>query len=365
VLHCVPRPRLCCPAHVTERCRASAALRARLRESRGTPTHFYVSSGAVNTSRSREQRYGRWEARVKLPLVSASVGYTLHSSIWLFSDVSNPNRSGCAQEIDIVEQYVAGGGPLYAPSRVTANLHPFHGGRHAPGGCTKAPYTRPRRTSAVGDWTSNWTTFAVDWTAGRVVMRVDGSPFAVFDQSPDALASFTDPLFVALTACVMDRLPPTHLDTFPLEYLVDWVKVYDWVEPPSTPAARHLAPPPSPTPTPTPTRSASATAPPPPKHLPSTPTTEIHVSSAARMGDPIPPNFVGLSMEVAAVLSMLGAHGNRSALAQALRNLAALTPYPHAGPVLRLGGNSADESCWGDAQPHGCTHRITAAELGM
>lgn len=41
---------------------------------------------------------------------------------------------------------------------------------------------------------------------------------------------FTDPLFMAFTACVMDRVLPTDADTFPQEYLIDWVRVYQWVE---------------------------------------------------------------------------------------------------------------------------------------
>ncbi len=42
------------------------------------------------------------------------------------------------------------------------------------------------------------------------------------------MAFFTDPLFLALTACVMDRVPPTAQDVFPLEYMIDWVKIYQW-----------------------------------------------------------------------------------------------------------------------------------------
>jgi beta-glucanase (GH16 family) len=187
---------------------------------------YYVTSGAVNTSGHAEQRTGRWEARVKLPLVGASAGYTLHSSIWLFSDASNTARSGCLQEIDVVEQYAAGG-PTYLPSRAAANLHPFNGTRAT--GCHKVTYAQPTRTAATGDWTGIWTRFAVDWTDEWIAMSVDDRPYAEYDRIPSAVASFTDPLFLALTACVMERIPPTAIDKFPLEYLVDWVKVYAWV----------------------------------------------------------------------------------------------------------------------------------------
>ena len=187
---------------------------------------YFVTSGAVNTSGRAEQRHGRWEARVKLPLVGGSEGYTLHSSLWLFSDVANAARSGCPQEIDVFEQYMQSAGAAHPASRAVANLHPFTGTRHS--GCRRASYAQPRSTTATGDWTGNWTVFRVDWTENWIAMSVDGEPYALFDQSPAALAAFTDPLFLALTACVMQRLPPTGLDVFPLEYLVDWVRVYEW-----------------------------------------------------------------------------------------------------------------------------------------
>ena len=131
------------------------------------------------------------------------------------------------QEIDVVEQYAVGGASTRA-SHAVANLHPFSGTRKAPGGCQKAEYTRPQRTDTTGDYTSEWTTFVVDWTETWIAMRVNGVAYAVYDQSPGALSDFTDPLFLALTACVMERTPPTSHDDFPLEYLIDWVRVYEW-----------------------------------------------------------------------------------------------------------------------------------------
>ena len=59
---------------------------------------FYVTSGAVTTSRKFSQVGGRWVATVKLPEVAKSSGYVLHSSIWLTPD-PGPNISGCPQEI--------------------------------------------------------------------------------------------------------------------------------------------------------------------------------------------------------------------------------------------------------------------------
>eukprot|EP00038_Savillea_parva_P013279 m.7803 g.7803 ORF g.7803 m.7803 type:complete len:430 (-) comp2480_c0_seq1:186-1475(-) len=185
---------------------------------------FYVASGAVNTSDLFEQKYGRWEASVKLPAVSKSPGYTLHSSIWLFDTQRNPQRTGCPQEIDVIEQYTSGPGPA---SRVAANLHPFNGSSH--GGhdtCEKIPLLpHGGPTEVTGDWTTQWTTFTVDWTPTWISMRVNGTLYAHFDQHD----WFTDPLFVAMTACVMDDVPLLPTDQFPLYYYVDWLRVYQWV----------------------------------------------------------------------------------------------------------------------------------------
>ena len=84
---------------------------------------------------------------------------------------------------------------------------------------------------------------------------------------------------------------------------------------------------------------------------------------------PIPrvaPNFVGLSIEVGSVPRMIGLAGNRTSLANVLHHLYALTARPHAGPTLRLGGSSADESCWHTVAPaYGavCSYAIQDADL--
>lgn len=37
-------------------------------------------------------------------------------------------------------------------------------------------------------------------------------------------------MFLWLTACVMHRVPPTAENVFPLEYMIDYVKIYEWVK---------------------------------------------------------------------------------------------------------------------------------------
>ena len=62
---------------------------------------------------------------------------------------------------------------------------------------------------------------------------------------------------------------------------------------------------------------------------------------------PVPPNFVSLSMETPGAPVNLGLPGSpRHSLARALLQLKELTPSAVEGPVLRIGGNSADDSCF-------------------
>jgi hypothetical protein len=101
-------------------------------------------------------------------------------------------------------------------------------------------------------------------------------------------------------------------------------------------------------------------------HISATPTARVEVGSILTPSAPVKPNFVGLSIEVGGVLDMIGERGNSSALAALLRHLYRATSPPHAGPTLRLGGNSADDSCWHTAAPahaQACGYIIGDADL--
>jgi beta-glucanase (GH16 family) len=192
---------------------------------------YYVTSGAVSTAGKFSQVGGRWEISVKLPQVSKSHGYTLHSSIWLTPN--NPhasNTSGCAQEIDVVEQYPQGFGNV---SQALAHVDAFEGGRvHRPTEPCHGGWLSAKHFGAVGDWTSNWTTFTLDWTPTWMTMSVNGGLYAVFNNTTgggERLPSLVDPMFLWLTAAVMHREKPSRHDGFPLEYMVDWVRIYEWV----------------------------------------------------------------------------------------------------------------------------------------
>lgn len=66
-------------------------------------------------------------------------------------------------------------------------------------------------------------------------------------------------------------------------------------------------------------------------------------------------------------LGMMGENGNRLAFANLLENLYKKSAGPHAGPNLRIGGNSADESCFRANQqkkmPNACDFIINTSQL--
>ena len=93
----------------------------------------------------------------------------------------------------------------------------------------------------------------------------------------------------------------------------------------------------------------------------------VLVKSLLPGNETVSPSFVGFSIEVGKVLDMIGTKGGEQRFAQVLRNLD-LTPGAHGGPVLRLGGNSADSSCFQAADnpagmPPGCRYTITDSDL--
>lgn len=189
---------------------------------------WYVTSGAVTTANKFAQVGGRWVARVKLPKASQSRGYLLHSSIWLYGSPSL-NSSGCAQEIDLVEQEP----PFFGnESYAVAHVDAFEGGKNRGGPC-KGGWLASHYPviGAHGDWSSDWNVFQLDWTETWITMSVNGKLYANYDRNAgggERLPALNQPMFLWLTACVMNRVLPTAQNVFPLEYLVDYVKVWEW-----------------------------------------------------------------------------------------------------------------------------------------
>ena len=73
----------------------------------------------------------------------------------------------------------------------------------------------------------------------------------------------------------------------------------------------------------------------------------------------IPENFVGVSIETNGIIPYIGPNGDNVTYAQALRNL----KLGGLGPILRIGGNSADYTCYSTGKVPGCTRNVTDDDL--
>jgi len=119
--------------------------------------------------------------------------------------------------------------------------------------------------------------------------------------------------------------------------------------------------------TPGPTASISA-VPPPPATPPAPLPNPVHVAlrvTKTRVSRPVPSGFVGFSFEFRAVKEYAGTNPKsiNPVLVQLIRNVA-----PRQAPVLRIGGNSTDNSWWPlpkVAQPPGVTYTLNKTWLAV
>ncbi len=183
------------------------------RETRGTarPTCWYgpcrYSSARIETRGVFAQTYGRFAARIKLPL-----GRGLWPAFWLKRVDAGSVDSATYGEIDIVENrghethlvraYThskgrKGGGRLRLPERLDAGFH----------------------------------VYGVDWTPQSITWWVDGKAYAQYPRYPHW--PFDKPFYLILNLQVGGGWvgDPDDTTPFPAKMIVDWVRVYQAEEP--------------------------------------------------------------------------------------------------------------------------------------
>ncbi len=160
------------------------------------------SAARIQTTHTFSQTYGRFEARIKLPL-----GRGLWSGFWM--EGADIGQVGWPQsgEIDVVEDngrqpYVVEGfahAPKYNHAAYRVIDEPISAGYHVYG----------------VDWTPQGITWTLDGRAYSYIREYKGWPFS-------------RPFFLILDVAVGGSYPgpPTSSTRFPARMLVDWVRVY-------------------------------------------------------------------------------------------------------------------------------------------
>jgi beta-glucanase (GH16 family) len=171
----------------------------------------YTSSRLL-TKGKFTQRYGRLEARIKLPF-----GQGIWPAFWMLgADVDQVGWPACG-EIDIMEN--VGREPAVN-----------HGSLHGPGYSGSSPLTGIYTLPAGQKFADDFHTFAIEWEPAAVRFYVDDN---LYQTRTPADASgkrwvFDHPFFVILNVAVGGSFPgnPDNTATFPQTMTVDFVRVY-------------------------------------------------------------------------------------------------------------------------------------------
>jgi beta-glucanase (GH16 family) len=171
------------------------------------------SSGRLITKKKFAQKYGKIEARAKIPF-----GRGIWPAIWMLgNDIDSVGWPACG-EIDIMENIGS------EPSVVHGTIHgPGYSGQNGLGGSYKL-----KEGERFSD---EFHTFAVEWEPWEIRWFVDGKMYqrrAVADLPKEARWVFDHPFFIILNVAVGGNWPgaPEATTKFPQTMEVDYVRVY-------------------------------------------------------------------------------------------------------------------------------------------
>lgn len=179
--------------------------------SRAGQTWEYTS-GRIDTYTHFTAKYGRIEARIKMP-----AGIGLWPAFWALSD--NVYKVGwpTAGEIDMVE-YLGS-----SPDRLYSAVH-------GPGGANGQGLQSVNSRATRSPLSSAFHTYGMEWSGSKIIFTFDGKPYAEDTRQRFGARSwvFDKPFFLILNLAVGGNWggPPGATTPFPATMLIDWVRVY-------------------------------------------------------------------------------------------------------------------------------------------
>jgi beta-glucanase (GH16 family) len=168
------------------------------------------TSARILTKGKLEKKYGRFEARIKLPW-----GKGLWPAFWMLGANSDTVLWPQCGEIDIME---------YLGSNPTTVLGTLHGPGYFGGSAVTKSY------SLTGDrFDTDFHIFGIEWGENYINYYVDD---VLYNQiTPEDVTGewvFDEPFYIILNMAVGGNLPgsPNQNTVFPQEMLVDYVRIY-------------------------------------------------------------------------------------------------------------------------------------------
>jgi len=168
------------------------------------------TSARILTKGKVEQKYGRIEARIKLPL-----GQGLWPAFWMLgSDIDEVGWPACG-EIDIME---------YLGNNPTTVLGTVHGPGYSAGESISKSYTLPNSR-----FDTDFHIFGIEWGEDYINYYIDD---VLYNQiTPEDVPGewvFDQPFYIILNMAVGGNLPgsPNAETAFPQTMLVDYIRIY-------------------------------------------------------------------------------------------------------------------------------------------
>ncbi|SNZ01803.1 glycoside hydrolase family 16 protein [Flagellimonas pacifica] len=168
------------------------------------------TSARLKTQGLFEQKYGRFEARIRLPY-----GKGLWPAFWLLGNDCDQNIWPQCGEIDVME-YLGD-----SPTKVFGSVH---GPGYSAGEAETKEYSLPNDRFDTG-----FHVFGIEWGPEYINYYVDGN---LYNQiTPDDVSGewvFDHPFYIIMNVAVGGSFPgsPNEETTFPQTMLVDYVRVY-------------------------------------------------------------------------------------------------------------------------------------------
>ncbi len=172
------------------------------------------TSARIKTENLFEQRYGRFEARIKLP-----AGQGLWPAFWMlgadFDQIGWPETG----EIDIME---------FRGQQTNSISGALHGPGYSAGESFFSSYRLPEGET----FTDDFHVFAVDWDPGQIRYWVDSEVYQTLTSSQIRERGrwvFDHPFFVLINLAVGGGFvgPVGQNTEFPAEMLVDYVRIFE------------------------------------------------------------------------------------------------------------------------------------------
>lgn len=175
------------------------------------------TSARLRTLAKGDWQYGRFEARIKLP-----VGQGMWPAFWMLPTQYRYGGWPSSGEIDIMEMVG------FEPDTVHGTIHYGYLGNHL---YTGQPYRLDE-----GIFNDNFHVFAVEWEAEEMRWYVDDEHYLTQNswstKNADYPAPFDQPFHIILNLAVGGNWPgpPNDTTVFPQQMLVDYVRVYEAVD---------------------------------------------------------------------------------------------------------------------------------------